>query len=459
LETGLLEVLRAGHHDVLEIDRQGRTAAHYLSLNPSTSMRLALLPYVDLFRYDQSRWGGPGGMLKHALDEDDDAGGGWFASGGEAGAENARETFSTSLKQALNTSVGNDTLKQGWLKKKRGGMMWLRRFVVLTEDYIIYYKNEQSLHLPKFAIPLEDITVRRPPNTKELSFEVTSPNMVEKKSFFGNSSSSGGKKSIQFLVESEQDLQEWMLPLKLIAGVEENLRPPNSSAPPITYVNLLVRQLWVSQRDHQGNTPLHVLAFLSRNREKLRLYLKDKPYAEKENADAGAVNEKTFAKAAAEQVVQLAAWLIESGCPVNAQNSRGQTALHCCAYDFRKSIVNETNASCCHRELMRCLLLKGADLTKVRDRKGCTPLEVISAVAVSSATPAMPKHARKYLESIAMSATQGKAPRQGGSSSKQHQEGGSGLGVLSTDFSGITKLKGYSYLSIFAGKSIIIDDK
>jgi hypothetical protein len=309
-----------------------------------------------------------------------------------------------SLKQTINNSVGKDTLKQGWLRKKRGGMMWQRRYMVLTEDYIIYYKNEQSLHLPKFAIPLEDLSVQRLPG-RELAFEITSPNMPDKKTMFGSSN----KKAMAFLADSEQDLQEWISPLKSIAGVEENLRPAGSAAPPIEYVNLVVRRLWASQADRRGNTALHCLA------SSLNGYRPHAGVAESRILDA----------------VQYAAWLIEHGCPVNAQNDLGQTALHICAYEFSASAAPTVGS----RELMRCLILKGADGTKLRDSNGYTAMDAVAA------SKQLSKNAKKFLGDL-------------------FKIRADPTGTLSSvEAAQDRKLKGYAYLSLYVGKAFIIGEE
>ncbi len=91
------------------------------------------------------------------------------------------------LKQALTkSSTGNAVLKDGWLKKKRGGMMWQKRWFVLNEDYFIYYKSDATISNPKFAIPLLGCTVQRLAGSAPI-IELTSPAMAEKKSYFGSS--------------------------------------------------------------------------------------------------------------------------------------------------------------------------------------------------------------------------------------------------------------------------------
>jgi ankyrin repeat protein len=70
-----------------------------------------------------------------------------------------------------------------------------------------------------------------------------------------------------------------------------------------------------------------------------------------------------------EEAVKYAAWLIENGCSINAQNREGNTALHllvaCATEHFDK-------------ELMHCLVCKGADVDTVRDIDNCTVIDAAS---------------------------------------------------------------------------------
>ena len=389
----LLALLRPNYRDMFEVSVKGHSSAHYLAERPSLPILRAVVVMLDAYRYASS-------APLRALD-DDDEGESWNGKGRESGR------ISFSLKQTINNSAAKDTLKQGWLRKKRGGMMWQRRYMVLTEDYIIYYKNEQSLHLPKFAIPLEGLTVHRLPGNGDLAFEINSPSMPEKKTIFGSSN----KKAMSFMAESEQDLQEWLLPLKVIAGVEENLRPSGSDAAPIVYANMVIRQLWVSQTDRRGNTPLHWLA--------ARMH----GYRPNDDAALSRIGD----------AVRLAAWFIEHGCNVNAQNDQGQTALHICAYEFLASAVGTVGS----REFMRCLVLKGADGSKLRDQQGNTALEAIGASAQIS------KALRTYLGDLFKIRTESAA-------TMRKSEGGGDSTV---------KLKGYSYLSFYVGKTLIVDEE
>jgi hypothetical protein len=383
-DPSMLSLLQPNYRDLFAVDIRGRSSAHYLAERPGPAILRAVCALLDGYVYSSS-------TALRGLDADDDDDGGWFNKGNR---ESTSTRISVSLKQTINNSVGKDTLKQGWLKKKRGGVMWQRRYMVLTEDYIIYYKSDQTMNQPKFAIPLEELSVHRLPGNRELVFEITSPNMPDKKTMFGSSN----KKSMAFMADSEQDLQEWILPLKAIAGVEETQRPAGS---PIDYANMVVRQLWATQRDRRGSTALHLLA------SSIHGYRPQGEAAETRVGDA----------------VQLAAWLIEHGCDVNAQNDAGHTALHVLVYEYSPSMALTVGS----RELMRCLILKGADGSRVRDNSGSTALDAINS------SKQLGKGLKRFLADLF----------------KIRSDTGSGQGKPAA--SQQNKLKGYTYLSLYLG--------
>lgn len=217
-----------------------------------------------------------------------------------------------------------NVLKCGWLKKKRpGGFIWSKRFVVLTQDFLIYYKNEQqhllqqflsrqdkenyvesekiervSNEVPRFAIPLLGCKVNRIGNVsssnsqsasapgqgkdKNMIFEIIAPNMVEKKrglfsssgvsaldnlpvaaSNSSNANVDNSKRTIHFMTENERDLQEWLAPLKAVSGIttlrNQDEKSESSSTLKINYIQTESRQLWLQSPDFQGELGIHLL--------------------------------------------------------------------------------------------------------------------------------------------------------------------------------------------------------
>lgn len=133
---------------------------------------------------------------------------------------------------------------------------------------------------------------------------------------------SGKPAAIEFMAETEVELQEWLLPMKSIAGVSNCFR----SSSPVKYVSSELRKTWLSQVNSEGDTPLHVLAkFKNRN-------------------NFGELVVPTG------KILQLAMWLIDNGCPLDHQNRSKQTALHLA--------VRYAN-----KEMARCFVAKGANIS------------------------------------------------------------------------------------------------
>ena len=63
--------------------------------------------------------------------------------------------------------------------------------------------------------------------------------------------------------------------------------------------------------------------------------------------------------------------LVDNGCPVNAQNLEGQTALHL-------AVLGELN-----KDIIRSLLLKGADVSILRDSLGRTVMDIATSLLES----------------------------------------------------------------------------
>jgi hypothetical protein len=133
-----------------------------------------------------------------------------------------------------------------------------------------------------------------------------------------------------FTAESEKDLQEWLVPLKAVAGVESF-----RTTAPITYVHAELLTLWAKSTTKTSETVLHLLA-------RFRA----------QNTSEGSV-------------VKLSAWFIANGVDVNAINTSKQTALH---------LALKFNGN---KEFVNCLLLRGADVTTLRDSDGQTVSELL----------------------------------------------------------------------------------
>jgi myosin-5 len=306
--VAIKDVLKTTYKDLMEVDSLGRNSFHYLAINPFLEIAKLLASILNSYEFETLD-------AMEGLDED------------EADAvDNARIAR---IKNSVAESISNTKLLEGWLKKKRGGFMWQRRWIVLSEDYIVYYNsNTVSTKDPKFAIPLEGCTVQRVPGTREPIFEIFAPNMSSKRTFFGSST----KKSMTFLCESEEDLQRWLIPLRAMSGVD-TLRTSS-----VSYVKLELYQLLLNSEDKSGNSPLHCLI--------------------------AAASTKSFDEQSINQCLNVLCWFIENGSLVSHQNRDGNTPLHL-ALQHRL-----------HPLLVKCLLLKGADTKTKRNADGKTTMEL-----------------------------------------------------------------------------------
>jgi hypothetical protein len=380
----LIKVLHFTPKECFEADIHGRTSLHYLAKSkPNMNILRLLSDCINHVRIQSNV------IAIDGFDEDNDNDDDGDGPGGDGKMHQ--------IKQALHKSVGTSSLKSGWLKKKRGGMMWQKRWMVLTEDYIIYYKNPQTINNPKFAIPLQGCTIQRLPGSKDPIFELIAPNMGEKKSIFGSST----KKSMNFLCESEKDLQEWLLPLKAVAGVG------TFRTTPVHYVNTDLRKLWVTMEDIENEIALHSL---------MKSPLLMSSSGKKSSASAP---DDHFI----EDIIAVVAWLIEFGSNINHQNIRGETPLFV-------AISNLIDP-----RIVRCLLVKGAD-TKLPNSRGVSPLDLINQQEDRR------KLYHEMLHSLGGSKGKPMAPQVMNNPINA---------VIERNYFSNGKLKGYSQLSLFFG--------
>ena len=214
--------------DALETDVQGRTSIHYLALCPTTKTLYLLLNALAGFAlFSAAAFFG----FDAEDDEDDfdDGSSGPFnllrrsnlrrRNNMDVVGHDGRDPLAImEIKRAVHSSVDKGLIKEGWLKKKRDGLLWHKRWVVLSDDFIVIFKSPASLNNPNTAIPLQGCTVSRLANSKEPVLEVSSPNIEEKKGFFGGS----GNRSFYLLAESEKELQDWLMPLRAVTGGEHS---------------------------------------------------------------------------------------------------------------------------------------------------------------------------------------------------------------------------------------------
>ena len=198
-----------------------------------------------------------------------------------------------------------------------------------------YYKKKGD-DAPRGIIPIEGSVISRLYG-KDPIFVINNERLVTKKRHEGKSP------IMEFQPENEKDLQEWLLPLRALAGTgtgERGFRPGLDEDPfiPITYINTDLRVAWLNETNNGNETPLMILCRF-RNR----------------GSDGNPIVPTA-------RVLQLAMWLSLNGCSLNMQNKLGQTALHIA--------IRYGNL-----ELANCLISRGADTT-IRNNEGKTIVDL-----------------------------------------------------------------------------------
>lgn len=121
------------------------------------------------------------------------------------------------LQSSDDTSIVRDKhLKSGWLRKKKDGRSYRRRWCILTQDKLSYFKLPGD-SVPKGVVPLLGCTFRRVtsgPNAEGPCFALSST-LITKPSFFGISGGVADKPQvIYFMADSEADLLQWITPIR-----------------------------------------------------------------------------------------------------------------------------------------------------------------------------------------------------------------------------------------------------
>lgn len=224
-------------------------------------------------------------------------------------------------------------VKVGWLLKQPslGYSRWHRRWLVLCEDSISYYSTaDTATSKARRTLMLSSCVVKRVVGHKlDHCFEIISEDVSHRRPFLGSKQ----PRRLLFKASSEDELQSW---LKYLCGLTGSIVPIGvTNAPSTRYVNFELRERWVSAVDKDMDTALHIMVRHNKGR----------------NIEA----------------VKQIAWLVDNGCAVNAQNAHGHTALH---------LAVEGGAN---RDMIRCLLSKGADVSKIEDNEGRTVLDLSAA--------------------------------------------------------------------------------
>ena len=312
-QLDILDILRPDHEEVLRRDINGYTAIHHAAMCPNLDV-VKYLERVLLLKHTASNVGSISFADEWGVDDIDEE-------------DIASVSDAASVVNYLENAELGDKQKEGWLKKvTRGFLGGLfgpgtgRRWVVLYETHLVYYKSPGGR--PRGAIPVPDAKVKRNTDPSKYGFDIFSDNISSRRK--------KNKRFLQFLAESEQELQEWLTPLRTLIGVESAFR----SDPPVHYINSNLRDVWLAETNNFGETALHVA---SRYRPKNLLPVEVTNTAIFKSANMSTPIIKEPPQLSRDviidgltqvQVTQFCIWLIEAGCPVDIQSNKGQTALH-----------------------------------------------------------------------------------------------------------------------------------
>ena len=230
--------------------------------------------------------------------------------------------------------------RNGYIDKSYCEHGFTRRYFVLTNKYIVYYdshykENSTTKYKPKFAAYLpacilgvvDDCNDTSSPRKFVLQIslnpasEVKDLNVLPTNSGIGSvfnklkgGHSTENENYILLSFQNPAELQDWLLPMHDLIGLCKK---------DIVYTNLEIRKLWLSKQNKYGDTVLHKLALSSNVLANERL-----------------VN--SYVQTA------FACWCIEHGCPLDAKNEDGMTALSLAImYKADKNVID-------------CLIDKGA---------------------------------------------------------------------------------------------------
>ena len=221
------------------------------------------------------------------------------------------------------SGTGSAGKTQGWLHKYSQGQ-WLRRWFVVDDRGLSYYHDPGAAnadHKPSDTYPL----------SKKLS--LYSRSYYVENTIIVNTSQRSYVKNRGVLVlkaESELVTQEWLVALSRVSYIE----PFREGF--LRYRNVDLCTSWLKEVTWAEETALHTLA------------------------------RSVYTPAVGDKQVATAAWLIEHGCPVNAVNYEGKTALHL-------AIINNNET------LAFGLFKKGASLS-IKDNSSKLPLDCASFV-------------------------------------------------------------------------------
>lgn len=228
-----------------------------------------------------------------------------------------RRNLSSALPPVLPTTVQIEVYKEGYLRKASGNRWATKRYVMIDEVCLSYYKAPKE-KIPLKIVELCDATIKRISHVDNC-FEIHSPRLKSTKNPDG---------MLSFVADTEEEVHEWMTAIRKVHGV----RIATSSPP---YHNMIcidsyLRREYLNMKNKAGFTPLHLAV---------------------QNED-----DEGF------EAAKVSVWLIENGADVNAIDVSGNTALH-------YAVILE------RFDLVETLMKRGADPT-VKNLEDKTPVEI-----------------------------------------------------------------------------------
>lgn len=211
----------------------------------------------------------------------------------------------------LNIISAPMALQTGSLQKLSSGDKFQKRYVVLTINKLMYYNSEKDFqNNPKTPsdtlLVAIDQTVIRHSFDSDLTFILDS---------LADLVSSKGKRRFVFKASSKEEYYLWLRALSQVTTIVTTKDPSTTTNPiSVNIINNQISRIWVTEVNSNGDTPLHRLA--------------QNTIVKHDDT----VNHVSYATAASEfddlyQLISVAAWLIDNGCPIDVCNREGYTAF------------------------------------------------------------------------------------------------------------------------------------
>lgn len=230
--------------------------------------------------------------------------------------EDAAVLLSSAVQQSEENAGKSGELKSGWMSKRGEGSSWRKRWVVLTTDALMYFRNNKD-KVPRDTLSFanrNDIIIQRTPD-KATAIDI----------FINHQSVKKKRDRVSLMADTEADMQAWMNLLKAAAGVEcQPLRCAASGVSGLVSASahtakplVVLRPAWTSlllrSVNNARETPLHLVAQF------------DVVAAQKSaNPDIADPSQQLWTL---NDTLEVASWMVGNLAPLHVFNSRGLTPL------------------------------------------------------------------------------------------------------------------------------------